>query len=477
MKYNIPYFLLLLNLLTSLNQIHAIEFQGSSGTRSWDMIANIGINDLAIFSKACVIDSRIDDLQDIICSKSDTIIRKIEEIVITNTTSDPDGFISVFGSQLVQGTDDSVSIQFQYGISDFNVQTTTLLMSTTTLIESSAVIRTDGATPGSAATIQSKRNLRYSPGHEGFAFFTAAFTGVTDLATAGSTQWIGLLDDLNGYAVGYDGPDFSILHRRNGVDTTVSQLNFNVDPLNGFGPSGINLKAGNLNVYRISYGWLGSATITFRIMGTDGTWHIFHVIRRPGTAVGPSILNPILPMQAQVLDTAGTNALELRTASWNAGIIGDPSNAGYRYFSKSNQELISSTESHLLTIKNRNTFDGKPNKIEVRIAAWGGGPLVNNAHLTILRLLKNATVTGTSFTLCPNSVIGSSTTGTYSSSSTETEIFIDIAHAQGNGGTFQFIPKSDFEVILLPGETITITARSLTGNETTLGEIAWEERF
>ncbi len=389
-------------------------------------------------------------------------------------------FISVFGDQIVGEREDYVNTAFQYGIPDIATTSTVVDGGFVTTFTSMAVIRTDG-TPGSTAQVQSNSFLRYRAGHEGFCFFTAAFTG--DIAN-NSEQFIGAWDDNNGFAVGYDGTDFSILFKMNGTDTIITQAHFNRDSINGFGSSGFNIDPTKLNVFRISYGWLGGATISFRVLSPQGDWILFHVIEQPNSSPVPSVLNPILPIRAQVKDSIGGSVLELRTASWNTGLVGCPNNAGARYFSVSNSLfLLSLTETHILTIRNKVTYANKPNKIRARIAAFGGGaiqgfifPLTDN--ITILSLRKNATITGTVFSdiNTENSIMEVSTTGVFTPGS-GIEVFTRPTHLRGNGPGFQYFPQS-FEVILLPGESISIIALSLSGFiVNTIGEISWEEEF
>ncbi len=169
----------------------------------------------------------------------------------------------------------------------------------------------------------------------------------------------------------------------------------------------------------------------------------------------------------------------MRTASWNGGIIGSPSTASYRYFQTNNTVSNPAiTETHVLTIRNKTNFQSKVNKIEVRIAAFGGGATNNSNESTNMRLRKDATVTGTTFTDidADNSVMEVSTAGTFSAGTGQTKL-IRPTQARGNGPSIEFIPKDVYEITLLPGETATITAVSNSGNSTVLGGVAWEERF
>ncbi len=385
-----------------------------------------------------------------------------------------EGFVSVFGTQIIGERDDCVSTAFQYGIPDIATTSTTLGNGFVTTFTSMAVIRTSGMA-GDVAQVQSNPFLSYQPGHEGFGFFTAAFTG--DIASD-TEQFIGTWDDDNGFAIGYDGTNFSILFKVDGTDTIITQTNFNMDTINGLGASGFNIDPTKLNVFRISYGWLGAATISFQVLDPQGGWILFHVIKQPNTSAFPSILNPNLPIRAQVADSVGGNILELRTASWNTGNVACPSNAGKRYFSVSNSLAIPNLiESHVLTIRNKETYGGKSNKIRARIATFGGGATQANNEITLMSLRKDATITGTVFSdiNTENSTMEVSTAGTFSTG-TGTAIFIRPAHLRGNGPGFQYFPQS-FEVVLLPDESVSIIAQSLSGPVNIIGEISWAENF
>ncbi len=418
--------------------------------------------DRTIVSKVCIINSQVD-----------VIDTKLTDFIDTETNAF-DGFVSVFGDKIAEGREDYINVAFQYGIPDIAVTSTAMGNGFVTTFSSMAVIRTSGAV-GDEAAIVTKRNLRYRAGHEGYAFYTSAFTG--DIA-ANTTQWIGLFDDENGAATGYNGTEFSVLFRSHSSDTIIAQSDFNRDKLDGTGPSGFTIDPTKLNVFRISYGWLGVAPYSFQVLSPSGEWILFHVIELPNTRTIPSVENPILPVKAEVSDPSGGNVLELRTASWNAGIIGSPSNAGHRYFSTSNQVIIAGTELHMLTLRNRSIYQGKNNRVEARIALFGGGSIQNANEITLLRLRQNATVTGTSFTdiNTENSIMEVSTAGTFSAG-TGFEILIRPSHTRGNGPGGEFIPEADFEIILLPGDTITITGESLSGSTAAIALISWEERF
>ncbi len=391
-----------------------------------------------------------------------------------NDNSSNTPFVSLYGVTEREPNLDALSTQFQYGIPSLILTSTTVNGGTITNANSNALLNTSG-TAGAVAGLQSKASLEYISGHEGYAYFTAAFTG----AIANNTQqYIGILDSNNGFGVGFNGTSFGVVRRSNGVDTFTSQANFNGDTLNGTGASQFTYNPAMLNVFRIAYGWLGASIIKFQIMGTYGNWITFHTIQYPNTASVPSIGNPMLPMSAQVYDIAGGNNLQLQTAGWNMGVVTIQNNVGDRFFCVSNQTSIPvGTETHLLTLLNQNTYQSAPNKVSLQIVEYTGMVTsVTTASPIILRIYQNATVTGTSFSsVATGSVAAVSTTGTFSAG-TGTLIAVTPLNSQGKFPP-GYINPTTYNITANPGDTITVTAQLFATTQTVIGSIAWMEGF
>ena len=179
---------------------------------------------------------------------------------------------------------------------------------------------TTGTTNTSTVYAPSQTTVTYSPGAEIYAYFTAYFTaGVT-----GTFQRIGLTDKTNGFYVGMEGNTFSASLITNGTITATPQSSFNVDTLTGvqgskFTRNGVAEAYNPLfqNVFRIRFGWLGSAPVLFEILSPDDIWVIYHIIRVPNLQNTPSIQNPNLPISTWMSST-GSN-LTIGTSCWAAG--------------------------------------------------------------------------------------------------------------------------------------------------------------
>jgi hypothetical protein len=306
-----------------------------------------------------------------------------------------------------------------------------------------AVLTTGTAADG-YAQIQTKRGNRYIPGIGGLCRFTAIFTeGVAD-----STQYIGQIDDVDGWAFGYNGAQFGILRRAAGVDTWMPQTEWNGDKRADLDPT-------KGNVYQIEYRWLGFGAQFFSIEDQWGNVSLVHTILYSGLNTSTSVDNPNLPITARVENTDNTTNLTLKTPSAIAGLDGDPQNdANSLILSTDTSKAIGSagTSIPIITLRNPSTWLGKNNRMYVQalrltFATEGNKPV-------LFRVLADATITG----------------GTYSDIVTNVSpIEVNTTFTAVTGGVqvgVYALGKSDGQAIDItgalfkgyPGEEITIVA-------------------
>jgi hypothetical protein len=407
-----------------------------------------------------------------IASKVATLSLCCTNTTSTNTTTNSS--TSLFGTQVMENTLDNISIQFQYGIPTYTTTPYTQGGGTVTSSNSMAVLSTAAST-NSIAQLQTNNTILYRSGHEAYALFTVAFTGSF---TATSSQFIGPIDYQNGFAIGFDGATFGVTRRSDTVNTFTPQTQFNGDKLDGTGASGFLYNPALLNVFRIAYGYLGATIIQFQIMNSTGGFITFHTIQYPNSASTPSIQQPFLPITARVENLSGTSVLTMQTVSWNGGIIAQPNNNSYRYYSAAND--IASTPSantFALAIRNKRVFNNRPNNIQVRCSNLGGSGISIDNDLFGISLIKNATLSGTSFSDVDsgNSVIEISKTGAYLAGTGITMLYM-VSYSVGTN-LLEDIPPDSYNVTIMPGETLTVVITPLTSSRRKIIGITWEERF
>jgi hypothetical protein len=120
-----------------------------------------------------------------------------------------------------------------------------------------ASVELSAPAPGDTALRQSRPYVRYRPGKSQQIFITGNFGNVV-----GFSAQMGYGDDNDGFFVVHQGGlGWAIIYRSSTsgapVDTIVLQSNWNLDPLNGSGPSGILLDPDNQQLVTIDFGWLG----------------------------------------------------------------------------------------------------------------------------------------------------------------------------------------------------------------------------
>ena len=382
---------------------------------------------------------------------------------------------SIFGDTITGVKKDEVTVSFQVGISSFDSDSVVSGGGAVTSVVPQAQVAS-GVPAAGTAQLQSVQSVRYRPGKEGYSFFTCEFTtqvgGV--LGIADSNQQIGLFDDQNGIYVGFTGVDFCVAKRKEGVDTIITQSNFNRDKLDGTGYSGFTADFSKNNVFKISFGYLGAATITYEVLRQDGVWIPFHVIEYPNSSINAHISNPVLPVTCRVEKTAGATNVTMRTTSWSAGTItGDltQQQISNRPYAFSNVKDVSAgVRTNIFTLKCSTAFGGLTNRIPfqpifISVSADG----TKNVDISIL---KNATINGTSYhdVDSPNSVVS-----------------YDIAATSVSGGTLEFpiklgktesqsIDMADFRMLSLPGETLTFSALSSGASAVGIG-CRWLDKF
>ncbi len=100
-----------------------------------------------------------------------------------------------------------------------------------------------------------------------------------------------------------------------------------------------------------------------------------------------------------------------------------------------------------------------------------------SASIVLFRIYKDATVTGTAFSDVNTtaSVTEFSTAGTYTAN---TGLLLNILpiHTRGNHQSL-FMPLDVYSIILYPGETLTLTAQSLSGVVDIIASLSWCEEF
>ena len=352
-------------------------------------------------------------------------------------------FNTTFGDKITVDRHADIEEQFHYNINTKTLTSTEVSSGTVSQENDMLKISTGAGTTGSAK-IASKEVIRYRPGFEGYALFTALWENE---GVATSVQHIGPVTDNDGYYIGYTNTNFVVGRRLGGTDTEVVEANFNGGDISGMDKT-------KLNIFRITWGWLGTATITFEWKSQTG-WVIMHQMLLENSLTRPHVNNPMLPIQAEVTKTSGNTTIIMRSGSWNGGIMGDDTGVGDRFFTGTISATGVSTEASLIHFQNVSSFQSKTNRVVaegVKLSMASDGTKTGK-----IKIYKNLSISGASWSNvdATNSIMQTSTAGTVTPDDANLLMEYNLART---GDIVDDIRDLDFKI--RPGETVTITGQS-----------------
>lgn len=398
-----------------------------------------------------------------------------------NTSCNPkiSNFVGVFGDAYVNERNTQISLAFQYSLPTDKL--TIVDSGSGSVTQSNAALLVSSGTDATcSASVQSIDVLHYSPGKDGSAFFTAGFTDATSAAGT-TTQLAGLYDSENGFAIGYQNTSFGLLYRNNSTDQFITQSNFNIDPLDGTGPSRFIIDPTKVNVFRISYGWLGTAPVTYEVLKENGQWIPFHRLQLPNTNTDPSIANPTLPIKIEVEKDSDSNGVDLtvRSFSWNASILGNLSEQ--RQYTETAEGTVTTTETPIISLRNNSTFNGQNNLTTLQLV-YGALDGADSGFFSTTTLVRvnfyiNATLTGASFTNV-SSTLSAAAIDTSATAASGGTLVYSSNFAAGISNLNVFFKTNEINIKLAPGDILTLTIQRFNGNNgTVLATIIWNELY
>ena len=167
-------------------------------------------------------------------------------------------------------------------------------------------------TSGSRAIKQTKRIFVYQPGKSQQVICTGKFgTGVD-----GIKKNIGSFDDNDGFFFQSSGSSFGIVLRKTinrvKTDTFVSQSSWNLDKMNGVGPSGNILDINKAQIYTMDYEWLGVGRARYGVV-QKGILIYVHEINNYNSLETVYLRNPNLPIRYEMSTHKNTTTGSLMT--------------------------------------------------------------------------------------------------------------------------------------------------------------------
>lgn len=345
----------------------------------------------------------------------------------------------------------------------------------------STVITYDGGVTGGTFTRQTYMRFNYQPGKSQ----QIMMTGILDRSGggAGITRRIGMFDDDNGLFWEDKEGTIGVTRRTNvtgsAVDNHVTQASWNLDVMDGSGPSGVTIDWTKLQLFLIDFEWLAAGRVRMYII-VAGKLHPIHEFLAANVLDKVYMSTPNLPLRYQIVATGSSAASTMEAICGTVISEGGVSALGVlRHKSTGGTHVDANTQDTLYAIvgmRLKSTHLGAQIKvIAASIAEHQGGK-----HLEWL-LLWNPTVAGTpTWANETNSAIQTFTGATANTVTGGTEIFGGHFSAPNKGGA----DGGDIGNALLLGsdisgtvDEIVLAARPIGGstNADVEGSLSWRE--
>lgn len=253
------------------------------------------------------------------------------------------------------------------------------------------------------AYMQSYEHFRYQPGKSQIVFVT--FNMVE--TKADTLKFAGYSDGSNGIEFQLSGTtkQFTIYSDTTLGDETVAQTAWNLDPLNGTGPSGITLDIATTQILVIDFQalYVGRVRVGFDIGGAIIYAHEFN---HSNLVANPYIQTANLPIRCGMTctGTVSTTMKFICCAVQSEGGTDDTS--GYNFSAEGTATAASAADTHILSIQPATTFNSIVNRAKVQlddvvITVTGANPVlwklcVGQALTSTSVAAVNATYSGVS---------------------------------------------------------------------------------
>jgi len=249
--------------------------------------------------------------------------------------------------------------------------------------------------------------------------------------------------------------------------TSQSSWNVNPAPFVGFDPT-------KLNVYKIQFGYLGVANINYFVYNPNtGKFVLVHQVQWASVYNSTHVSKPNFKIgwAAASLGASGTN-LTVQGASGSIFLEGDEVLKNNTFADSNIVSAVGATDVAIITIKNRIVYGDRFNLGK----AFPISVSVDNDHTKglIVDLIRNTTIGGTpnyQYEDEFNSIVIADKSGTTTNGGTLIESFTV------EKGSDTIIDLTSLKTELLPEETFTIAARTISGTGAVVtASLTWKEK-
>lgn len=255
------------------------------------------------------------------------------------------------------------------------------------------------------------------------------------------------------------------------------QEDFNIDKLNGTGPSGMDIDPSKLNVYQINFRWLGAGEIRYAVEDpNNGNMIFFHHEHYGNRNTVPHLLNPTMKIQYVAASLGGTGANVVTGGSSLMGategeitVTSYPNAVGQTL----GGGFAQNTYQHILSLRNNRVFNGKINQREILLKRLSAAANSASSSPIQVYIYKNIQTTGDRewYGIGPGSFAAYSLNDTEIVNQVSRVIFQMIIQPGGAVET----DLDDLRIVLAAGETLTVGMYATNTVQSAAATLTWYE--
>jgi hypothetical protein len=164
------------------------------------------------------------------------------------------------------------------------------------------------AASGSEVVRETTKVFSYQPGKS----LLVLSTFVMSSAKTGLRQRVGYYGAANGYYLEQDGTTVSFVERTSVsgvlVNTAIAKASWNVDKMDGTGPSGITLDLTKSQILFMDLEWLGVGTVRIGFV-INGNYYVCHKFHHANVLATTYITTASLPLRYEITNTGATSGV------------------------------------------------------------------------------------------------------------------------------------------------------------------------
>lgn len=257
--------------------------------------------------------------------------------------------------------------------------------------QSAAQLLVTGAN-GSRAVLRTHEFYRYQSGK---GLVVKMFVIHDDAGQANQVRRWGFNSDNDGVFFQLSGTTLQVVRRTSTsgsvVDNVVNQSAWNIDKMNGTGPSEMTLNVTKGNIYEIQLQWLGVGVVRWFVNG-----YLVHEMQHANLLAVPYMRTAVLPVSFEVMNTGASTASGFRNVCSSVTVDGGMEAPETTFAAYNATDVsVTGTERPLLSIRPKLTFGGITNRIVVLPSRLF---IANISGRAGFRVVYNPTLTGAAWT-------------------------------------------------------------------------------